>query len=383
MKELDAASSLVTARNGRARRKSDASALTPAATAAFAQATDDAIFEIDDDLVIRAVNPAAAMLAGTQRVVGSRCDRVLRCHDAQGAVLCGTERCPLLDAQPPGRAKPANRATLALHTKRGERFASVVAITYGELEDRRRALLAHDVTRQIAAERARDVFLDEVAHKLRNRLNAIHGFIELVAGERVGPISEHQRELLGYAYTSSIDMTGDLDNLLSLMRQEDGTYALQTSAIAPTELLEEVVLYLALEASSAHVVLAAQAPDDLAEIVGDRYQLRRALINLTTNAIKFTPPGGSVALSAEEKADSIEFAVADSGIGIAPEDLPHIFERDYLSLRIAALGKNGSGMGLATVRLIAEQHGGTLRLDTAIDRGTTFYLCVPRVPPGT
>ncbi len=100
-------------------------------------------------------------------------------------------------------------------------------------------------------------------------------------------------------------------------------------------------------------------------------------MNLVTNAIKFTPPNGMVRLAARATKDALIITVADTGIGIAPEDQPHIFARDYTVDRTARMGKNGGGMGLAAALAIVEQHGGTLTFTSKVDRGTTFTMRLP------
>ncbi len=107
--------------------------------------------------------------------------------------------------------------------------------------------------------------------------------------------------------------------------------------------------------------------------------MRQSLINLLTNAIKFTPEGGSVRLVAESRGAMLTIAISDTGIGIAPEDAPHIFEREFVSTRVAHMGKHGGGLGLAAAKAIIEQHGGTLTFTSRLDAGATFIIALPGV----
>ena len=114
---------------------------------------------------------------------------------------------------------------------------------------------------------------------------------------------------------------------------------------------------------------------DLPPIIGDAERLARVVVNLVHNAVKFTPSGGSVHVSADVADGSVTVRVSDTGVGIAPEDLPRIFERFYKSDRARASG--GTGLGLAVVKHIVEAHGGTVNVESEQGRGSTFSFAIP------
>lgn len=286
--------------------------------------------------------------------------------------LCGTAGCPLV-ALTPGPGTPAPRAVIRLTTPTGVAEMQVGAAALGK----QHVLLARDAATLTTIVRQRDAFLSDVAHKLRNRMNSIHGFVELVASGHVGKVTPRQRQLLSYAHSSSMELMEYIENIVYLSRNDPSGLALNAEPIEPALLLEEVEQHLALEADIADVVIVRDVPPDLPEIPGDRMRIRQALLNLATNAVKFTSPGGVVRLEARREGDTLLFAVVDSGIGIAPEDQPHVFERDYQSERTARSGKSGGGLGLAAARAIVEQHEGTIWFTTAVDKGTTFFIRLP------
>ena len=112
---------------------------------------------------------------------------------------------------------------------------------------------------------------------------------------------------------------------------------------------------------------------------GDAVQLKQAIINLVDNAIKYNRPGGSVQLVASVEGDSIGIKVADTGMGISAEALPHVFDRFYRVDRSRSRERGGSGLGLAIVKKIAEDHGGTVSVDSMPGQGSTFHLSLPRI----
>ena len=344
-------------------------------------ATDEALLLIDTNYTIQLVNPALQRIAEWDTtVVGQRCMEVIACRDAAGNALCGTANCPLMRVTLP-TLPPAQTV---VHVATGRQATCAVSVNTVPIspDSDWRVLLLHDERPVIAATRQRDEFLAEVSHKMRNRLNTIHGFIELVAGGHAGAIGERQQQLLSYAHTSSIELMEYVENLLYLTRVDSKQLALRFEALDIGEMLEEVEHYTALEASNAEVLLLRDVLPPLPTIQGDRERLRQALMNLTTNAIKFTMPGGTVRLSAYAADGAMTVLIADTGIGIAPVDRPRIFERDYQSERTARMGKSGGGLGLATAKVIVEQHGGAIHFETEIDLGTTFFVQLPAPTSG-
>jgi signal transduction histidine kinase len=346
---------------------------------ALFHSTDEAALVIDAHYTIQQHNPAAQQMTGwDEAIIGKRCLDVLRCRDGQDSVLCGTAHCPLVGTQ---TAHPVPRATVQIETFHHARrtvSAGAVRLDTGE---RHSLLLLRDIEPLLAVMHQRDEFLSEVSHKMRNRLNTIHGFIELVASGHAGAIDERQQLLLSYAHTSSIELMEYVENLLYLTRLDSNQLSLHYDTLDIPELLEEVEHYTLLEASNAQVTLTRDTLPPLPVIRGDRERLRQALLNLATNAVKFTPAGGTVRLSAFAADNTLTVLVADTGAGIAPIDQPYIFERDYQSERAAQMNKSGGGMGLATAKAIVEQHGGTIRFETVLDQGTTFFVQLPCVQP--
>ena len=342
----------------------------------FFAASREGALQIGHDLQIISSNPAFTHFTGWDNaVIGKRCTQVIRCHDADDIPYCGTAYCPLVSPrEQDGTATTVDVRidTAWQHPAYRDMRIHTVAVTQNTT-----LLMMNEVGDLLTMMQQRDEFLSEVVHQLRNRLNAVHGLIELVASGHAGAISGQQREMLSYAHTSAIEMMEYIENLLYLMRIDAGQAPLSLAEFTLERLLAEIERYTALEVLSSQVTFAIAMDNPEAVIQADQSQLRQALLNLMTNALKFTPAGGTVTMSGSINGDKLTVQVIDTGLGITSEDLPNIFARNFHSERMAALGKSSGGMGLATARAIIEQHHGMITCTSVVDQGTTFTVTLP------
>ena len=180
-------------------------------------------------------------------------------------------------------------------------------------------------------------------------------------------------------------MTEMVDNLLTLARADEGRAPLAVEEADLRELVADVSETAGMLGESAEVCVTTDIPAGPVRLAVDRHRIRELLLNLVTNAIKYTPAGGTVGLSLSEAADAVTLAVSDSGIGIAPGDLPHIFDRFWRAdpARSRTGERAGTGLGLAITKWIAEAHGGTITVQSRPGRGTLFTVRLPRNGRGT
>ncbi len=180
-------------------------------------------------------------------------------------------------------------------------------------------------------------------------------------------------------------MTEMVDNLLTLARADEGRAPLAVEEADLRELVADVSETAGMLGESAEVRVTTDIPTGPVRLAVDRHRIRELLLNLVTNAIKYTPAGGTVGLSLSEAADAVTLAVSDSGIGIAPGDLPHIFDRFWRAdpARSRTGERAGTGLGLAITKWIAEAHGGTITVQSRPGRGTLFTVRLPRNGRGT
>jgi two-component system phosphate regulon sensor histidine kinase PhoR len=242
-------------------------------------------------------------------------------------------------------------------------------------------LVLHDVTALRQLERVRTEFVANVSHELRTPLTAIQGYLETLLS---GALEEREnaRRFLEIALRHSERLGRLLNDLTDLSNIELGKVALRREPVRVDEVVASVVGIIAPRAARAKVDVTSQVPPDLPEIPADRDRLAQILINLVDNAVKYTPEGGSVTVTARRvEASTIEVAVTDTGIGIPPADLPRITERFYRVDRARSRELGGTGLGLAIVKHLVMAHGGQLGIESAQERGTTVRFTLPIEPP--
>ena len=230
------------------------------------------------------------------------------------------------------------------------------------------------------ANRAKDEFLAIVSHELRSPLNALRGWSHLLSTTR--PIEPSLIDRAAKAIKRNVDhQTRLIDDLLDTSRIVSGKLTIDRRAV---NLIETVLAALdaARPGAAAKAIDLRFTPDDASiMVVGDGGRLQQLASNLLSNAVKFTPERGSIAVRLLKNAERVQLQVKDSGIGIAPEFLPHVFDRFTQADTSAARRAGGLGIGLALVRHIALLHGGQVRGDSAgVGRGATFTVDLPAAP---
>ncbi len=200
--------------------------------------------------------------------------------------------------------------------------------------------------------------------------------------QMVGDLNEQQNGYVRKIVSGVENMTRLVNNLLDLGRIEAGI-GLQIERVPVSEIADEVINSLQLQAVQKDIRLSQELVGNnrLPVIEADRALIQQALYNLVENAIKYTGTGGQVKLRLESRTNSVLMEVHDTGIGIAPLDLPHLFEKFYRSGRREAYQQRGTGLGLAIVKSIAERHGGRVWVDSQLGKGSVFFMEVPCEQP--
>ncbi|MDA8217093.1 MAG: ATP-binding protein [Dehalococcoidales bacterium] len=226
-------------------------------------------------------------------------------------------------------------------------------------------------------ERRRLALVGDVAHELRTPLATIEGYAEgLIDG-----VVEPTPETFALLHTEAGRLRRLVDDLQELSRAEAHQIALHPRPVPAARLLEMAGARLNPQFAEKGVALAVGAADGLPAVLADEDRTVQALVNLLGNALRYTPAGGRVDLAARRRGGLVEFAVADTGVGIPAESLPHIFERFYRVDRSRSRTGGGSGIGLTIAKHLAEAQGGTLRAESpGPGRGATFTLALPIAP---
>lgn len=232
----------------------------------------------------------------------------------------------------------------------------------------------HDLTDVKRVEATRRDFVANVSHELRTPLASIKAVIETLQG---GALEDRKtaQEFLSRGDAEVDRLVQIVEELLELSRIESGEAPLARQPVEMAVVLTEAVDRLRPQAEKKGLAFTLDVAADLPPIIGDAERLERVAINLIHNALKFTPAGGSVHVSAAFDEGSVTVKVSDTGVGIEPEDLPRIFERFYKADR--ARGSGGTGLGLAVVKHTVEAHGGSVSVQSEPGHGSTFTFSIP------
>ncbi|NUT53989.1 MAG: HAMP domain-containing histidine kinase [Saccharothrix sp.] len=248
----------------------------------------------------------------------------------------------------------------------GDREVRVTAAK-GEIGELARSFNAMSA-RVADTERQRQALVGDVAHELRTPLSTVTGWLEAAQD---GVAATDQR-LVALLLEESLVLQRLVDDLHDLAQADAGTLRLHPEPMDAADVVEQVV---AAHAADRSVAVAARTEGELF-LVADPVRLRQAVENLVTNAIRYTPEGGSVSVTARLDG-GVVIEVADTGVGIAPDDLPHVFDRFWRADKSRSRTTGGSGLGLAITRHLVEAHGGTVTAVSEPGRGSTFRIALP------
>lgn len=229
------------------------------------------------------------------------------------------------------------------------------------------------------ANRVKAEFLAVMSHELRTPLNAVLGYADLLAAEVQGPLNEGQFHQVGRIKTSSRVLLDLIEEILTYARIEAGTEQLDFGIVDLRETLEESLDMVRHHAGVKGLELRTEFPDELLEAVTDSRKLRQVILNLLTNAIKFTETG-SVITRVRQEHDDVVFEVEDTGAGIPSEELEGIFRPFRQVDQSATRRHGGAGLGLAVSRRLAGLLGGAMSVRSEPGKGSCFILRIPRVP---
>ena len=219
-------------------------------------------------------------------------------------------------------------------------------------------------------------FLANMSHELRTPLNAIIGFSQVLRDGMVGDVNEKQAEYLDDILSSGNHLLSLINDVLDLSKVEAGQVELELAPFSLQDALERGVAMVRERATRDGVQVTLAANPDVDVVAGDERRIRQVIFNLLTNAVKFTPPGGSVDVWAKQVNGEVSVSVADTGRGIAGEDLRRIFE-EFQQTEAGIEQGEGTGLGLALSKRLVELHGGRIWVDSELGKGSTFVFTLP------
>lgn len=219
-------------------------------------------------------------------------------------------------------------------------------------------------------------FLASMSHELRTPLNAVIGFSDVLLSRHFGDLNDDQEEYVRDILDSGHHLLALINDVLDLSKVEAGKLDLDPRWFELDECIRASASLVEVRAEQAGVDLRLRPPHGELEAYGDERRIKQVLVNLLNNAVKFTPPGGSVEVAWSRSDGGVSVSVQDTGVGIAPDDLTTIFE-DFRQVGDAALAKEGTGLGLALAKQFLELHGGSISVTSILGQGSTFAFRLP------
>ncbi|TMK79046.1 MAG: GAF domain-containing protein [Actinobacteria bacterium] len=226
------------------------------------------------------------------------------------------------------------------------------------------------------ASRHKSEFLANMSHELRTPLNAIIGFSEVLTERMFGELNDKQDEYLKDIHASGQHLLSLINDILDLSKIEAGRMELELSDFHLPTAIENALILVRERATRRGITLGHSVDDRLGTIQGDERKVKQVLLNLLSNALKFTPEGGRIDVGARLEDHVAEVSVADTGIGIAPADQEAVFE-EFRQVGTADKKAEGTGLGLALSRKFIELHGGRIWVESEVGKGSTFRFTLP------
>lgn len=278
-----------------------------------------------------------------------------------------------------GSDETAMRSFLTSEITRRGRVLSVTLAPYGALDGEGGVIaVIHDITEQRRLDDARREFVANVSHELRTPLTNIRSYTETLL-DAAGDIPlETEKQFLGVISSESERMARIVTDLLTLSKLDYGRMELRMTRFSLSDLLKKVANAMRLTIQDSGHEMTVEAPDDLPNIVGDRERIEQVVVNILSNAVKYTPSGGHIRLAACALAGNrVRITVEDDGVGIPAADVPRLFERFYRVDKARSRAAGGTGLGLAIAKEIVEQHEGKIALASEYGKGTTVTITLP------
>ena len=326
----------------------------------------DGVLITDGEGGVRLINPAAARILNTSReaALGRSFAQATRHHR-------------LIELWQQCREQGEEQIEPVEVDRRGP-FLQVIVTPLRDAEPRACLVVLQDLTQVRRLETVRRDFISNISHELRTPLASLKALVETLRDGALEDRPAAQR-FLDQMETEVDALTQMVQELLELSRIESGQVPFRLATVAVAEVVLPAVERLQAQAERAGLQLTVDLPADLPSILADAERIQQVVTNLLHNAIKFTPSGGEVTISAKASKDEVVISVRDTGVGIPADALGRIFERFYKVDQARA--REGTGLGLAIAKHIVQGHAGRIWAESVEGRGSTFHSALPRVKP--
>ncbi len=346
-------------------------------------AAADAILTVDEDGIVHTFNRAAEVMFGIDAVdiAWRPIDRLIpRAALEKNPVSVQQRLGGVGDSEAhraDGTAFPVELSVSTLEVQ-GRRLSTAIIRDISERRRIEAELIAAKEAAE-AADRAKSAFLATMSHELRTPLNAVIGFAQVIEMRMFGADAiDRYADYAVLIRQSGQHLLGIIEDILDTSKIEAGTLHLVEQAVNIAEMVEQSLSLVAMQADRQKVAVTLMLDADLPQLCADELRLRQILVNLLSNAIKFTDSGGQVTVGAARTDDGgLEFNVRDTGVGMAPEDIPKALARFSQVDQSMTRRHEGTGLGLPLTKHLVELHGGVMRIDSALGQGTTVSIRLP------
>lgn len=235
-----------------------------------------------------------------------------------------------------------------------------------------------DISREAEVERIKNEFISTVSHELRTPMTSIKGYSDLLISGKAGDLSDIQQKFVQVIKANADRLTALVNDILDISRVEMGRVRLDLQALDLSELIQSVATSFEAQMLEKRISLVLDLPDKLPPVWADKSRLTQILVNLLSNAWKYTLPEGSVTIRAQVRNGAVQVDVKDTGIGIGDTDLARVFDRFYRVERREVLLADGTGLGLSIVKMFVEMLGGQIWAESEVGLGSTFSFTLPQ-----
>ena len=343
---------------------------------------NDGVYVTDWERRIVYWNKAAQRITGFSRekVVGKYChESVMQHKDEVGNSLCDTDLCPLHRAIQTGQS---SSRPLRVVAQKADTDSFVSAVSVAPVRDGNGNVIGgvevfRDITEDLELERVKTEFFSTITHELKTPLTSIIGYLDLILEGDTGEINREQDEFLSISLKQAERLLNMISDILEIQKMKGGDLPLNSEHIDLVVLTSELLTLQEPLLREKGLTLNFHHPKT-APYLGDRRKLEKILENLISNAIKYTRKGG-VTVTIKENEQSYIFSVADTGVGLSPEEQEKVFERFYRSDNSLTRDTGGTGLGLYIVKTMLEKMGGEIFLVSEPDKGSKFTVNLPKI----
>jgi PAS domain S-box-containing protein len=277
-------------------------------------------------------------------------------------------------------SRPSDLFEAVVATKDGRHIW--VTYTYTPLRDPKGEITAlarvtSDVSTVKAVDQMKNDFISIASHELRTPLGVITSYLTLFLNGQLGDLTDEQKVYVQRVFNAGSDMSALVEDLLNMSRIESGKAEIAEQPFFMRELVEEVLSQLKQRIHSKKVHIKIDAPQERFMVHADKQKIEQALTNIIDNAIKYTYDNGDIIITLRADKGAVSVSVKDSGVGIKPENLGHIFEKFYRENNPLSIKEGGSGLGLYISRKLVELHGGSISVTSVRKSGSTFTITLP------